>query len=287
MLSGTRLQKLAFAGVLASLTLWSTSVFAGQGGNSPVDPPTLRQYYQTNNLVGLFDALVLRDGQEARVLKPTRLTLNREFFGDLRLLPGVQEVLTFMQVEVEKSGASSGGGTVVHFEGTGTLPFETWTQNHLRELSAEFGTDETYTAMFRGHVNLIESARADFIEHHADEWWAGCMATEVSQDDAGQLVARSSATRGSIVTVYFSRIPLSESLAPCVLKTALFGIGLGGILDPQLSGLMHMRRNKAFAGPAILCALRILRDDRVEDGMPREEALTIVSDMQDEGMTCD
>ena len=288
MLSGTRLQKVALAVVLASSTLWPTSAYAGEGDNTPVDPLTLRHYYQTNNLVGLFDALVLRDGQEVRVLKPEVLLIDQVTFDDLRYLAALIEVLEFTGIEATEIDPSDDRpAATAYFDGIRPHRIDSWPKEHLSKLSAMFGSSAGHLELFQWQIEEGLRSFQSNIDAHPEGMWSTCSHLELDLNDEGDLVPRDEVTHGAIAAVHLAKVSNFETFSRCYLEALLFGTGLRGVLRPGRSNIFELRDSEVFSGPVVLCALEILQDKSIRHLMDRNAALSAVSALQEDGVTCD
>ncbi|MEQ9519029.1 MAG: hypothetical protein RLN89_06265 [Parvibaculum sp.] len=248
----------------------------------------LHRYYQTNNLVELFDALALRDGDEPHVLKPEILFFNQAIYDDMRLFSNVKEALEFANVGIIAIENAKGQiGATVYFEGVGSGSIVGWKERHLPVASSAFGQDITLIDLLRGQAMAVERTYQTYVSSYPRGEWSICSQLELDRDFNGQLVPQSDVEVGSMAAVYFSSVADFKNFSKCFLETTLFGLGLRGVLRLEDPTFFEWRDRRPYAGPIILCALKILRDDKIQHLMPRDVALAVVSEMQKEGIGCE
>lgn len=290
---GISVQRAKACSVLAVfvLALFTAPTPLRANERTPVDLERIRLAYETNNVVELFDSIVFSGEAQTEIFKPAKgLLINHFGWSKTEALPYVQGFINEFEVEVTYDTADK-SGSVMFLEPISANVIDRWidrwSDDHIARVSSAFSGTLSERWIRANHIANLKAIAAHNLSVHKGRAWSTCSHTLVDVDDQGTPIQAQQIGDVSLVSVLLYKVPNEFGSSSCLHESLMYGLGVRSVLQRDFSQLYVRKDGVAYPGKELSCFLKVYQNPAVVDGMSREEALAVVSEMQANGVVCD
>lgn len=307
-----RLKSLFVGGLsLLMLGLFPTVVWSSEEVRRlEVTASAVKQYYRDRDYVSLFDALVFAGGMETNISRPAEIYFANHvhYFSQWEYLEPIFSKVGKILLKRPVPGTPSQykhppkksqvvlstGGAIFNSLGLRDEEVEKRLSEKLSKTRLMFPLTPDYENHFSklvGVLSKVQRAEKEFAKKRfsSNAQWFSCSLVKHGHASDGTFSTLESLPQYSLTSIWMfgERLPPPRIIKRCTLQGFLSVVGLRGIPHLGLAELHVAPNGAAVIGAELQCALDLLYHPMISDGMDREKALSVLTELPKEDLHCE